>query len=560
MKILTVLLLPLLLAAPMAALETPPDPCVPAEGESLFSIVNVALNNLKQIEDEATEEAEVAADKAKNATVEAQKEITQGATTPEAFGDRIYDSLADFLPLAQFAVSSLSTSDDKKSLIAKFKTFPLFGGVTALNVSAAEPEAFSKLLDTLPESLRESAKRELVKDAGDFSDLTASFDWGYRRTAKTWYTTPKLFGRDARIYQSLADELGDAALQSIAGYVAETLKDPTEELFKASRPAGELFGLDDPDDILNEPYSQFVKQVEDEADPGRRAKLGAALEQVRQMVCNLAEKEVTAHQTLPDFEALASMIANQPDLVVKINRHERDEAIGPIETLATISYEQGTYNLNRVRRIYRQLMNQDPNHPPEDSSEGRSHLLEAYRQVAEEQTAVMGAEKENRMVYSLTYKDVEDYNPKDLSFKTKLDDDTTVTTHPMLDLPGGREYTLRVQYSKPLSSLFRSANLSDRDAIDPTGADVRSRTSRLDLSIEGCWFDDSKSVPDELERTKNRFIVKATFTQPLGNGMSVPFSIVYANRSEFLKGEQNQLSAHVAFSYKMLSANVVKVK
>src|SRR5215213_5329976 len=56
-------------------------------------------------------------------------------TAPEGFAGRINDSFADFLPLFQFAVDTLSTSDDQKSVTVKFNPLKFDFGAFALTAT-----------------------------------------------------------------------------------------------------------------------------------------------------------------------------------------------------------------------------------------------------------------------------------------------------------------------------------------------------------------------------------------------------------------------------------------
>ena len=48
---------------------------------------------------------------------------------------------------------------------------------------------------------------------------------------------------------------------------------------------------------------------------------------------------------------------------------------------------------------------------------------------------------------------------------------------------------------------------------------------------------------------KSRFVVTATYTRDI-MGVTIPFSLVYANKSEFLDGVDKQISLHVGVKYK----------
>jgi hypothetical protein len=77
------------------------------------------------------------------------------------------------------------------------------------------------------------------------------------------------------------------------------------------------------------------------------------------------------------------------------------------------------------------------------------------------------------------------------------------------------------------------------------GAKVGSEAVRGDLSLEG------HRVEKDGARTTNRWIATATITLPLGNNVSIPVSVNYANKAEFLVDQDKKFGAHIGLSYRL---------
>ena len=74
---------------------------------------------------------------------------------------------------------------------------------------------------------------------------------------------------------------------------------------------------------------------------------------------------------------------------------------------------------------------------------------------------------------------------------------------------------------------------------------IGARNPRFDLSAEGI------ETRDDQIRTKSRWVATATLTVPLGDQMSLPLSLNYANKPEFLTGQRQQFGAHLGVTYRL---------
>ena len=77
------------------------------------------------------------------------------------------------------------------------------------------------------------------------------------------------------------------------------------------------------------------------------------------------------------------------------------------------------------------------------------------------------------------------------------------------------------------------------------GTDVKGKPMRADFSIEG-GFNQKGKV-----RSDNRWVGTATFSVPFGDMLTIPVSVSWANKSEFVGDVKQHIGAHVGISYRL---------
>lgn len=77
------------------------------------------------------------------------------------------------------------------------------------------------------------------------------------------------------------------------------------------------------------------------------------------------------------------------------------------------------------------------------------------------------------------------------------------------------------------------------------GTKVGDEQMRADFSLEG------QRIEVGNKRTKNRWVAASTFTVPVSDKMSVPLTISYANKSEFLPEESQKFGMHIGITYRI---------
>jgi|SRR4051794_9061562 hypothetical protein len=83
------------------------------------------------------------------------------------------------------------------------------------------------------------------------------------------------------------------------------------------------------------------------------------------------------------------------------------------------------------------------------------------------------------------------------------------------------------------------------------GTQAAGRNARFDFSADGI------QARDDAVRTKNRWVASATLTIPAGDNISIPISLNYANRPEFLTGQTKQLGVHLGLTYRLPFENLL---
>jgi hypothetical protein len=75
------------------------------------------------------------------------------------------------------------------------------------------------------------------------------------------------------------------------------------------------------------------------------------------------------------------------------------------------------------------------------------------------------------------------------------------------------------------------------------GAVARELIPRFTLTAE---YTDVTGDPNR----QDRLIALLEYSMPIRGGMAIPVTLTYANHSKFLGGQDKQLSAHIALSYR----------
>ncbi len=428
-------------------------------------------------------------------------------TPPDGFSDRVAGTITDFLPLFQFAVDSVTPNDDGKAVVVAFNPVQVARSwKLKLTATAAEPEPFERLLNEVPEAARASVKESISNALGDFDDVTWTATLGIQpRDAEGDNATR--WGRDPELYRPFATALAKAyghQLIEVASPEADAARQAyarfQEQLFHAFKP--------------RQPDTLTFKEIKDQIESGALAGFDydaflAALVAKENVLLSL-DKGYRSFM----FDRLASLIHNQPQLVFTASYRDRAELVGQKAFTATARVEWGTRNVNTVLRTFREAK------PSTAFATDPSGLLAAYREVvgaADDPDPKTGW----RGTASLTFQRLDDL-PLDVPYE-------------------GGSVSLTVPEVDEWCGKFQLSRFADWHEMTIDGEKVKPR---LDLSFEVIEVDGDPKRQD-------RRVAKVTYDLPVAKDVTIPVTLVYANKSEFLGDPDEQFSSHVGLSYKL---------
>lgn len=205
------------------------------------------------------------------------------------------------------------------------------------------------------------------------------------------------------------------------------------------------------------------------------------------------------------IEAFAKLVNNQPQLYAGVTYRDRNPLVGANEKSISITYEWGyRANFNLLRKFMTRECG---------TRSDASCRLTAYREYVT--TNAEAIEAGDRLKFSLEYADVDDL--------------VLTLAEPALTFnkTGGKKLVATFAYGR---SLTAEEGLFD--------------SSRIDFEIK------REDVDDDPDRS-NRTIASLTVTRSIGD-LAFPFSLVYANKPEFLRTiTDDKLSAHFGVKYEL---------
>jgi len=455
---------------------------------------------------------------------------------PDGFSSRVNDSLTNFMPLFGFAVNSISTSEDEKSVTAVYNPIRVGRrGVVSFSTTITEPKASSKLLEQVEQSARTAQTEAIANLLDDFSDLTFSGTYGYQRSDEgtNWGDGHHLWGRHPKLYQNLANEL---------------MKSVWDTAFSARSVTAVLDSADFEEEIV-----ERIQNLNNRADDATIKQLRAAFTP-EELEINMSVVEADAVSTRDFFDQLGkyklshlgTMVANQPQFTITGAYRDRDDLVGGDELVFTAKLEIGSANLNRAMSHYKKRHSADPSYTK----------LDAYEWAIEK----LKVRAQNRTSVSVTYKERAAWNP---SYPYLLEipnptggDPTEVEKVAMLSVPKGQDLCIKVSWSRTIkrssgsvksrglvqqaAALGKEAGIPELAGLGRAELDV---PARIDLSFEFIDVDGDDPL------MQDRGIARISYALPLPGGLSLPFTLTYANHSKFLGEQDDNLSTHIGLSY-----------
>jgi len=459
----------------------------------------------KQARDEAQDLRATADEETPERVAALPTSTGQGA----GFADRVNGSIADFLPLFQFAIDSVSTSDDKKSVTVKFN--PIRSGIYGslqVKATATEPEPYDALLNEIAEEQRAGQADAIRSQVDDLSDLTITAVYGYERDpppAASLEDLGRLWGRNYGRYERVVGAF-------LLGWTEAVVND-----------------LDAQEDAADDRLSDFdVRLSEGAATLGLNPDMDLddlTIGQAQQILASefdsfmaLVEPDVRRMaedaKKLEGLGLLPFLVDNQPQFTVTASYRDRDDLIGRDVWTGTLALEVGRYNFNTLLRRFREKQGARELNP----------AAATFGEMVANEERIRSGEK---FTLSATYVRHDDYS-RDYTFG-ELEENTV-----SLNLDESEEFCGKLEW-------IRNATWQ------PIRIDGEEVYPRVVLSVERVW-----ASGDEMRQ--DRWVGNVTYNIPLQGGISVPLSLVYANHAEFLGEPDEQFSAHFGFNFKFKAA------
>ncbi len=427
-------------------------------------------------------------------------------TPPDAFGGRIHSSYQDFLNLLSFAVNKVEESDDGQALVVRFN--PLRRGTNLLgsSLTIAKPTLFEGIVDAIPAAQRPAATSELEKQLEDTDDLIWALSYSYqsRRCDEAKLTNSRCWGRSPAIYRQALSGL----LVRAAGGAVEAA-DPSQEDFiaVAQTIAQTVPGFSG---------SVFALNLQQLPADQRASILGNL-----QKAAEANAEQTVANQKL--FESsgigeLATLLDNQPQLALTGSYRDRAPLGGPDESSVTLELQFGGTNLNSVY------------------SECNGDLGCVAAKLPGFAGTDVSTLPTGKFVLSASYTQQDEYN------RTTLNLPADLATFSGVTLKKNDELKVRLQAGWQLKGNLGGLSQVGQGTASPQNA-------RWDFAVEGIRNSEGEVL------TENRWVATASLTVPLNAQMSVPLTVTYANKPEFLGDVTKQYGAHLGITYRIPWSN-----
>lgn len=414
----------------------------------------------------------------------------RATTAPDAFAGRVHNSYQDFLNLFSFAINKVEESANGQAITVRLNPLRDGSQLLGFTLTASKPGIADAVKNAIPEAGRSDVLSKLNDKLGDVDDLT--FAGSY--SAETADCSPdrpainRCYGRSPSTYY-------DLLALSLASLFAAAPDETSPQAFQVKKAIVTAFT---PQVIGTAPQSDvFGLQISAAVDPNDlRTKIRSLASLDAQQT--VAERNFFTKQHL---DVISSMIDNQPQAVLTSSYRSPGKYGGPKQTSITAELQYGPDNINAMR-------SECP------------IMGDACLQTAMQRRLTNGISTD-KLVLTGTYTRNQDYNLADLGL------DSTVAGFQPVNLKSSSELIVKGQAGRQLASTVGTENV------------------RADLSLEG------HRVENDRSRTTNRWVATATLTIPIGQNISVPVSVTYANRAEFLVNQNSKLAAHVGVSYRL---------
>jgi hypothetical protein len=325
---------------------------------------------------------------------------------------------------------------------------------------------------------------KMQSSLNDFDDVFVDFKLSLNSATR---------GRDLQRHQNLIAAIQRATMDPLELQLATLLR------------------ATDAEDVLLQRtnLSDTTKPLDEALRPAEAAALVEAMESARRAQLDYVSFYEAEARKNGLFD-LVDLVNNQPQIVLAVENHIRDDRVGPDESALKFTYELGGANVNRYRRYKAAQVELDANRAPEARvCADEVRCLKSYVNLNRDVI-----KQGNRLAFSLRY-----------ASKSRYDfDQSGVALH----FDSERSLIAELAYGRYVNLGF-------------AGGEQRSR---IDVSA---GYEDVAHDPQRQDRS----LVKATFAQELGNGLFLTIGVVWANKPEFRGDVDREVSARAGITYKL---------
>ncbi len=410
-------------------------------------------------------------------------------SAPDTFAGQLHNSYQDYLNLLSFAIKDVQESEDGKGLVVRFNPLRERGHLIGITLTASEPQIAESISNAIPESMRSSTIAALSEQLGDVDDLTWSASYSW--------STPRCRA-----------EWQDDDDTRCFGRSPKTYRDIVSLLLMNPEPIGvdeELEIAEEIQRLFPGPGSKAARRLS-ELTQDDRVKVIAAAKRLARIEEQTRERALAFYRS-KHLDIVPTLIDNQPQVSGTATYRTRGDLGGPESVSASVELHFGRNNINSLRR----------------SCSGRRTNLAACLQ--NQLTAYAeGGLLTDKIVVTASYRRANEYDvPQIIVRGAPLAGFTPVAA------PRSTELNVKVQGGRLL------------------GTEMTGEPLRADLSLEGV------RVLEGRDRTQNRWIGTVTLSIPLGEDITIPVSLRYANKPEFLADAGRRINAHLGISYRLPS-------
>lgn len=429
--------------------------------------------------------------RASDAAGEEVVDANRATTAPDPFASQLHASYQDFLNLLSFAVNEVQESEDGQSLIVRLNPLRHGRNLLGLSLTLTKPSVGDLVSNSLTGDGKSEALAQIEEKMSDLDDQTWSLSYSWATPECSEGGSSWCWGRQPESYREI--------LSSVLAKVAETMAATSTSQARETVERELLNQIRLVPTTSGGPSSMRSRLLD--YSPENR-------ERVLSLIRSLASQQIETTQINQalfkesGFENLASLIDNQPQLAISGSYRNLGLYGGPDESALSLEFQFGFENINSLLR----------------GCDGETREACAAKKL---RNLALNGISTDKFVLTASYKERDEFKLSDLGLEDPVDDFTPI------DKGDSDELQAKLQWGRRLNT------------------SVGVKNTRFDVSFEGI------RTRGDVARTENRWVGTATLTVPLGDQMSIPVSLNYANKPEFLVDQNESLGMHFGLSWRL---------